>query len=184
MDFDSILFQAISSQDEELLKSLMTFKVYYILKKLPLLHLCIELGFSEGVSILINEGFDPNKSHFKYGISPLHCAVIRYNYSMMLALLKNGANINALSNFGQSALYLALKLKDCRSVQILLENGADIAINDSKHFPSADSPLQLAIHESTPEILALVRRHSSFLQYIWTYIDFYYSARGKKTEFR
>lgn len=179
-DFDSTFFLAISSQDEELLKSLMAFKIYYFLKEMPLLHLCTELGFCEGVDILINEGFDPNESHLKYGIFPLHCAVIRCNYSTIVTLLKNGANINALSAFGHSALYLALKAKDCRSVQILLENGADIASHCSEHYPSADSPLQLAIHESTPEILSLVRQHSSFLHYIWTYLDFYYSKRGRR----
>lgn len=86
------------------------------------------------IKLLVERGGDVHaKSHFHK--TPLHSAAFHGNSSLMIALLENKAEINALDMQNNTPLHVRVVKKDISdlsSIKILLEAGADLTIKNSK----------------------------------------------------
>ena len=71
------------------------------------------------------------------GRTALHLTVESHNIIMINFLLKNGADVNAITFSGNTALHLASGLGMEQVVQLLIRNGADINITNIE----GDAPL-------------------------------------------
>lgn len=74
------------------------------------------------------------------GDTPLHSAALRGNEEAIRWLLSQEVNINATNSKGDTALTLAVRAKQYKTVWILLQAGADKFIQT----PNGESPMSLA----------------------------------------
>lgn len=65
------------------------------------------------------------------GWSPLHLAAEKGNNRIVIALIKSGANVNAVDKEGWTALHLASRSDKDEIINLLLKNGANIQLKDS-----------------------------------------------------
>jgi uncharacterized protein len=75
---------------------------------------------SEGVSLLLSKGADPNTANSR-GRSALMLAVFGQPNSVLDALLRAGANVNAQDRNGNTALMEAAEDGNVSAVKLLLE---------------------------------------------------------------
>merc|ERR1712098_623097 len=86
-----------------------------------------------------------------YGQSALHLAAWAGNANKCRFLLKNGVKVNAVDNFGKTALMLAAAYNHVEAVQAILEFNPDTEIKDRYE----NSVLNVA----TPECARSIRKH-------------------------
>ena len=87
--------------------------------------------------VLIEKGIDP-KMPDMHGINALHLISSWYDCPELIEfLLKNGVNVNSLSNVNSTALMNAATYDNYQTAASLIENGADINIKDCHGFTAA-----------------------------------------------
>jgi ankyrin repeat protein len=113
------------------------------------------------LGLLNNEGLNPNYRLGRRQKTLLHLAAVKGDPEMVTILLSHGANVNALDNNGDSALYLALNLPlffhQIAIVQSLLDAGAKV--NHQNH--DGWSPLHRACFLGEPKLVEIILRHKS-----------------------
>ena len=88
------------------------------------LHKAAYIGLPEAVSVILNDGSDPN-ARDKYGEAPLHKAARQGHEKVVALLLQNGADPNAADVFGLTPLHWTAMLGHIQITDSLLDNGAD-----------------------------------------------------------
>lgn len=85
----------------------------------------------------------------------------RNNFNDLVKLfISFNASINATDNNGQSALHWCAKVNNCQAAILLLENGANINLQDENE----KTPLSVAIEElNTNEIIQLLIKYQAFV---------------------
>lgn len=91
-------------------------------KKITPLMLAVQLGFSEGVEILLGGGAKIDEQN-KFGETALILAVHNTNLAMVRQLLKGGANPDKYDYSGQSARTIADRDPRATSIAALIKNG-------------------------------------------------------------
>lgn len=90
------------------------------------------IGYIEKTKELLNQGVDVNTVS-NIGMTPLMMAVLRRKLEMVKFLITHEANIDAKRpEFGQTALMWAANGGQEQMVQFLVEQGADINMQDEK----------------------------------------------------
>ena len=84
--------------------------------------------------------------------TPLHQAVEDINEKKVMALVNEGADVNALDKYGRTPLHLAMGVGRYSLVKFLIEHGADIHIKDSAH----KTPLVYAIEKNRMKVIIYV----------------------------
>lgn len=104
------------------------------------------------VALLLQHGADIDEKNID-GLSPLMLSAFHdtSTVSTMNLLINNNANINAVDNFGNSALNYAIKSKNYAKVLMLLDTGALINMSNIDSY----SPLHFAA-TNDPDILQLL----------------------------
>ena len=106
-----------------------------------------------------NRGLDPNKTGWK-GWPPivyLSRGDKGENPGRIKQLIKHGADINAQNPKGVSALHAAAKAGYLSVLQVLIDAGADLYLQDK----SGKTPLDLSIKFNKVKAAALIQKHSS-----------------------
>ena len=83
----------------------------------------------------------------------LLAATRKSDFAKVKALLDQGADVNAKSNYGATPLFFASDRGNVEIVKLLLERGADVNVKDT--FYGA-TPLGWALGKSNPEIIRLL----------------------------
>ncbi len=83
------------------------------------------------------------------GVTPLKVAAAN-NYSVLEALIKSGADINAKSNNGGTPLMSAIG--SASAMKLLIAHGADVNAKNNDGW----TPLELALLNGCPEIIRLL----------------------------
>lgn len=90
----------------------------------------------------ISRGFDVNANDV-YGSSALHYAADRIDIECMIALLVNGAHVDAVNNFGDTPLHMTIENKrSFRAIQCLIVFGADFNLPNGRN----ETPLHTIGH--------------------------------------
>jgi len=88
------------------------------------LHKAAYIGLPEAVSVILNDGADPN-ARDKYGEAPLHKAARQGHDHVVALLLRNGADADAKDVFGLTPLHWAAMVGNEGITDLLLDYGAD-----------------------------------------------------------
>ncbi|WP_299436726.1 ankyrin repeat domain-containing protein [uncultured Aquimarina sp.] len=99
---------------------------------------------------LLEKGANPNT--ISGDITPLMYAVAYQNYEMMKELINHNADLDYVTIEKQSALIFAIKGRDVKALNILIERGAD----PTKKIDSKKSAYDLAKEENIKEILEVL----------------------------
>ena len=102
-----------------------------------------QYGSLNTVSDCIRDGADVNVSASLSGKSPLHLAAWHSHFGITIALIKNGANVNAVDRLGRTPLHYAASINNLGIVNLLLEAGASLDIKDE----NGRKPIDLAANE-------------------------------------
>ena len=131
------------------------------------LHVMIMAGAVPAVQLLLQAGANVTLKNSYKGDTPLHIAVtpIFRHATIVQLLVKSGAQVNELNNFGETALHLASKNKigpiDRNIVKILIDHGADINVLNcagQKAADQKDDPLHdAASNGDTKEIEKILK---------------------------
>ncbi|XP_014295820.1 putative ankyrin repeat protein RF_0381 [Microplitis demolitor] len=110
------------------------------------------------VKLLLSKGANVNFKT-KNDNTALHIACMYENSNIVDYLLKYGANVNAVSDNkltkGQTAIYNAISWNQTEAVKLLLNNDADINIQDA----NGKSPLKLLNENTNDEIHVIMKQH-------------------------
>jgi ankyrin repeat protein len=106
-----------------------------------LIHAAIN-GKAEIVSLLLENGADPNIADLANGHTALHSAVQGWHEEVVRKLLKAGAKVDAVDNFGNTPLWRAVFVSRGKGeiIKALLGSGADKNLVNAK----GTSPIILA----------------------------------------
>lgn len=125
------------------------------------LHEAVLNGEAAGVRYLLKKGADPNASN-RAGLTPLMLAVS--DLEKLTLLLEAGANVNAISAEGKSALLLAAAQKRALpSVKLLLRKGAQVNQQDKR----GGTALLMAARNGDVETLQLLLERGADPHVIW-----------------
>jgi ankyrin repeat protein len=108
---------------------------------------------SEGVSLLLSKGADPNTAN-SHGRSALTLAVFGQPISVLDALLRAGANVNSQDRNGNTALMAATESGNIPAVKLLLEAHADRTLKNK----SGQTALSIASSNNDEEMIRLLTR--------------------------
>ena len=92
------------------------------------LHYAVQRKFYKVVDCLLDSGADVNQKFL--GDSPLHFAAAAGNLKILKLLLSTGANVNAKNLSDATPLFIAVERNQNEIVQCLVQNGADVNIED------------------------------------------------------
>lgn len=125
----------------------------------PSVHIDNALIFASGgtnlklVELLVQKGANVNSREPGTLRTPLiYSSGVRYNghpyLEMMQFLVKNGADVNAVDSYGNSALIYAISEKRISAVAFLVKNGANVNLRNKR----GETPLLLASESGEAEI--------------------------------
>lgn len=92
----------------------------------------------------------------RYGMTPLHHAVIRADMNEIKGLVTGGATVNARDGYGWTPLHWAVFKKNAAICRFLLENGSNPTIKTQKKwfkYPAGLTAIEMAEILNIPEIL-------------------------------
>lgn len=119
------------------------------------LHRAVLLGSAKVAAFLLKGGADPNARYIIEDIdtyTPLHLACMDGKESFVDLLLDNGANVDAQSDMGWTALSLAVKRTEKAIVRKLLDHSASVKLASNLN----ESPLMLAALVGDVEVLRML----------------------------
>jgi len=108
---------------------------------------------SEGVTLLLSKGADPNTAN-GHGRSALMLAVFGQPTAVLDALLRAGANVNSQDHNGDTALMAATERGNILAVNLLLEAHADRRLKNK----SGQTALSIASSKNDEEMIRLLTR--------------------------
>ena len=85
---------------------------------------------------LLNNGANPNL--ITDGLTPLMYAVAYQNYTIAKMLITKKANVNFITKEKQSAIIFAIKGRDAKALQLLVDNGGDPSIKIQDNYSAID----------------------------------------------
>jgi ankyrin repeat protein len=112
-------------------------------------------------------GTDVNLKDSRWGNTPLIHASYHGRQKIIDRLVRHGANLNAQSNNGWTALHVAVGQEHLAVVSQLLRAGADFTVRNrlfgqgENQEQVSDTPLDLAINFDLPEITKVLRKHGA-----------------------
>ena len=115
----------------------------------------------------LEAGIDVNLKDSRWGNTPLIQASYHGRQKMIDRLVVVGADLNAQSNNGWTALHVAVGQEDLVVVGQLLLAGADTTVRNrlfgqgENQEKVSDTPLDLAIKFDLPEITKILRKHGA-----------------------
>ena len=115
----------------------------------------------------LDAGTDVNLKDSRWGNTPLIQASYHGRQKMIDWLVGLGADLNAQSNNGWTALHVAVGQEHLAAVRQLLRVGADTTVRNrlfgqgENQEQVSDTPLDLAINFDLPEIIKLLRKHGA-----------------------
>jgi ankyrin repeat protein len=125
------------------------------------LHEAVLNGDAVTIKYLLKKGADPNASN-RAGLTPLMLAV--FDPEKLALLLEAGANVNAISAEGKSALLLAAAQKRALpTVRLLLRKGAQVNQQDKR----GGTALLMAARNGDVETLQLLLERGADPHVIW-----------------
>lgn len=116
------------------------------------------------VRMLLDAGAEVDVTDQRFGYRPLHFSARKGNAGVSELLVRHGADLDAQSLRGKTALHLAVINQHPAVVTILLKYLARVDICDSNN----KTPLQLAETSGHTEIVGLIREHVSDT---WAYLQ-------------
>ena len=75
-----------------------------------------------------------NSRHYEHGYNSLMLSVLYENIAIAKALIDSGANINAITTIGRTALYTAIWNKQVEIAKLLLNQGANLQSTNNDTF--------------------------------------------------
>lgn len=139
----ALLFYAVENNLEEIVEdcadSRFNLEARGCFGKTPLL-LAAERSYNSIAEYLLTSGADPNATDIRTGFSALMFASRMGNESLVRILIRNKANVNALSYLGYSPLSLARGNNHFEIVKILKNAGADVYLENQ----NGDTPMSMA----------------------------------------
>ncbi len=139
----ALLFYAVENNLEEIVEdcadSRFNLEARRGFGKTPLL-LAAERNYNSVAEYLLTSGADPNATDILTGFSSLMFASKSGNESLVRTLIRNKANVNALSYLGCSPLSLAIGNDHREIVKILKSAGADVYLENQ----NGDTPISMA----------------------------------------
>lgn len=117
------------------------------------LHFLAYFGVPGKARRLLEQGANINGQENALGVTPLHCAVHQGNDEMVEFLLECGANGNATTADGQTALHIASQRGHRRCMKLLFAQHVDLHIVDYGGAPSLHAAVGTATDESTVPLL-------------------------------
>ena len=112
-------------------------------------------------------GTDVNLKGSQWGNTPLIHASYHGREKMIDLLVGRGADLNAQSDNGWTALHVAVGQEHLETVGQLLRAGADTTVRNrlfgqrGNQEEVSDTPLDLAINFDLPEVTKLLRKHGA-----------------------
>jgi len=106
---------------------------------------------------------NPMEQQDRYGMTPLHHAVLRGDMKTINDLIEKGAGINARDNYGWTPLHWAVFKQDeiiCRS---LVQSGASAAVTSTRpwfKFPAGITAIEMARITNNNSIQAILAREA------------------------
>ena len=95
-----------------------------------ILHINCDEGDYKAVNFLMTIDDIPINSKNKYGITPLHYAVMRDNIEITKLLLINGARIDDKDNSKRTALFYSCTYGNFDMIELLIDSGANVLCKD------------------------------------------------------
>ncbi|MEM7228775.1 MAG: ankyrin repeat domain-containing protein [Planctomycetota bacterium] len=131
------------------------------------LHCAVDASFLEGIKYCTRRGASleagtteelklDQVGKVPAGTRPLHIAARRYQRSIILELIAQGANLEGAAGDGQTRLIMAVRQGHVDPVRVFLESGAD---------PDAADDLG-----RTPLMHAVLNRHNAAFDLLWAYV--------------
>ena len=98
------------------------------------------------------------KAANRYGVTPLYLACVNGSAPMIAKLLDAGADANAATTEGETALMTVARTGNVEAAKVLLAHGADV---NSKEQWRQQTPLMWAVAESHPEMAQELIAHGA-----------------------
>jgi ankyrin repeat protein len=118
-----------------------------------------DLGLLLVLKDLLDCGYDPNGVLLPVG-TPLHRAVIRGHYAVVLLLLSFGADVDARDISGRTPLHHSLREDGGAIVRVLLSHGAEVNSQDDDGW----TPLHLAAFLGLEDIAQLLLENGAIVE--------------------
>ena len=109
------------------------------------------------IELLIDHGAQVNDTYSEYQVNPLHIASIFGNVKAAKALITKGANIQAKTTDGDTALHHAAEIGSYELAELLLTNKALIDVKNSK----GNTPLIIAVIKGHYNIVELLLKRNA-----------------------
>jgi len=111
------------------------FKIMVDARFEELMEACVD-GDLEMIQKILKER--PHSINHRSVVMPLHAAVQHRRKNVVVWLLEHGANVNARTEDGSTALALAAYNGDLEMVKMLIERGADPSVKNQQGFSTLD----------------------------------------------
>lgn len=100
-----------------------------------------------------------------------HKAAGNNEYEKLMTLIKEGADVNSVNDYGGTPLMIASKRGHVETVRILLENGADpnIKMNPPRDPRQTGTALHTAAQEANNDIVLLLIEHGAEIDSVTGY---------------
>jgi hypothetical protein len=120
---------------------------------------CIAFGHEELVALALQYGADPNAGNaLHYALEWIYCD------SMLVNLLKHGADPNVKDSQGETSLFVAYYNCNYSHIVCLLEHGADLTVMNEKGETVLDLMIQKKWSRSVTELLRFPFRFSEHVK--------------------